>query len=105
MKIYRVIYSSIYVEDAENLVMVKTFLDKDLALGYMKKEIEEIKKQVDDLEDYCVEENENSYERYLNGRSMEDSVAIWLEEDNTYDELVIQSQQKFQNEKEKEHEI
>jgi hypothetical protein len=105
MRIYRVIYSSIYLEEGENTINVKTFLNKDLALNYIKKEIKEIKKQVKDLDDYCVEETEDSYERYLNGRSMEDSVAIWLEEDEFYDELELIEEKKKQQEEEKDYEM
>ena len=39
------------------------------------------------MEDYCVDEKEDFYERYLDGRSMEDSVSIYLEEDESYDEI------------------
>lgn len=105
MRIYRVIYSSIYLEEGENTINVKTFLNKDLALNYIKKEIKEIKKQVEDLDDYCVEETEDSYERYLNGRSMEDFVAIWLEEDEFYDELELIEEKKMQQEEEKDYEM
>ena len=75
MKIYKVIYSSVYIEGGENTVDVKVFLNKDVALKFIKRQIKEIKKEVDDLEDYCVDEKEDFYERYLDGRSMEDSVS------------------------------
>ena len=65
MKIYRVIYKSILMDEGEDLVEVKTFLDRNLALDYIKRQIMEIKKEVEDLEDYHVEEDESSYERYL----------------------------------------
>ena len=105
MRIYRVIYSSIYIEEGENIINVKTFLNKDLALNYIKKKIKEIKNQVEDLDGYCVEETEDSYERYLNGRSMEDSVAIWLEEDEFYDELELLEEKSIQQEEEKDYEM
>ena len=105
MRIYRVIYSSIYLEEGENIINVKTFLNKDLALNYIKKKIKEIKNQVEDLDDYCVEETEDSYERYLNGRSMEDSVAIWLEEDEFYEELELLEEKSIQQEEEKDYEM
>ena len=85
--------------------IVKTFLNNDLALNYIKKKIKEIKNQVEDLDDYCVEETEDSYERYLNGRSMEDSVAIWLEEDEFYDELELLEEKSIQQEEEKDYEM
>ena len=99
MKIYRVIYKSILMDEGEDLVEVKTFLDRNLALDYIKRQIMEIKKEVEDLED------ESSYERYLDGRSMEDSVSIWLEDDETYDEKMLQEKQQAQKEKEKDYEM
>ena len=92
MKIYKVIYSSVYIEGGENTVDVKVFLNKDVALKFIKRQIKEIKKEVDDLEDYCVDEKEDFYERYLDGRSMEDSVSIYLEEDESYDEIELQEE-------------
>ena len=82
MKIYRVIYKSILMDEGEDLVEVKTFLDRNLALDYIK-------------------EDESSYERYLDGRSMEDSVSIWLEDD----EKMLQEKQQAQKEKEKDYEM
>lgn len=107
MKIYRVIYKSIDVDECDNTIKVTTFFNKDLAIKYIEDRIKELKEQMKELdsEDYCVEETENYYERYLDGRSMEESVSIWLEEDNTYDELVLQEEQKMQNEKEKDYEM
>lgn len=105
MKIYRVIYKSILMDEGEDLVEVKTFLDRNLALDSIKRQIMEIKKEVEDLEDYHVEEDESSYERYLDGRSMEDSVSIWLEDDETYDEKMLQEKQQAQKEKEKDYEM
>ena len=84
---------------------VKSFLNKDLVLNSIKKKIREIKTLVADLDDYCVEETEDSYERYLNGRSMEDSVAIWLEEDEFYDELELLEEKSIQQEEEKDYEM
>lgn len=49
MKIYRVIYKSILMDEGEDLVEVKTFLDRNLALDYIKRQIMEIKKEVEDL--------------------------------------------------------
>ena len=105
MKIYKVIYSSIYLESGENTVDVKVFLSKDLALNYIKNQIKEIKEEVDNLEDYCIDEKEDSYERYLDGREMEDSVAIWLKEDDFYDEIELQEEKSRQQEEEKEYEM
>ena len=57
MKIYRVIYKSILMDEGEDLVEVKTFLDRNLALDYIKRQIMKIKKEVEDLEDYQVRES------------------------------------------------
>ena len=105
MKIYKVIYSSVYIEGGENTVDVKVFLSKDVALKFIKRQIKEIKKEVDDLEDYCVDEKEDFYERYLDGRSMEDSVSIYLEEDESYDEIELQEEKLRQQKEEKEYEM
>ena len=105
MKIYKVIYSSVYIEGGENTVDVKVFLNKDVALKFIKRQIKEIKKEVDDLEDYCVDEKEDFYERYLDGRSMEDSVSIYLEEDESYDEIELQEEKLRQQKEEKEYEM
>lgn len=102
MKIYRVIYHSVYLDEGENSVTVRTFLNKENALQYIRNEIIEIKKQVEDLQDYCVEESDDYYERYLDGRSSEDSVSIWLEDDETYDEVFLQREQ---DKKDKDYEI
>ena len=105
MKIYRVIYKSLYMDGGESFTEVKTFLNKENALRFMRKQIVEIKKQVDDLDVYYVDENEISYERYLVGRSFEDSVSIYLEDDETYDEKFLQEEQTLENEKDNDYEM
>lgn len=92
MKFYNVIYKSLLMDEGENLVTATPFLSKELALEYIKKQIIEIKKQIDEdeIEDYCIDETEDSYERYLEGRSFEDSVSIYLEESEFDDEKVLQ---------------
>lgn len=82
-KIYKVIKSDLYIDGGIQSTETKIFMDKQLALTYLQKLISASKqdKDEDELEDYCVEETETSYERYLEGRSFEDSVSIWLEED------------------------
>lgn len=57
------------------------------------------------MEDYCVDEKEDFYERYLDGRSMEDSVSIYLEEDESYDEIELQEEKLRQQKEEKEYEM
>lgn len=107
LKFYNVIYKSIYLEEAENIVTVTPFLNKELAMNYIKREIKEIKKEVDEdkIEDYCVEETEDSYERYLAGRSAEDSVSIYIEENDFYDEKeLLQEEQELKQKKEDEKE-
>lgn len=104
MKIYRVVYNSLYLDGGENKIIITTFFNKENALRYYKERLNEIKKEEEELEmdDYCVDEDKTSYERYLDERSMEDSVGLWLEEDDTYDELVLQKQQ---SEKDKDYEM
>lgn len=105
MKIYRVIFTSI--KELEYTVMIETFFNRENALRYYKEQLYDLKKQQEelDMEDYCIDENETSYERYLNGRAIEDTVFIWLEEDNTYDELDINKQAKMQKEKDNDYEM
>lgn len=105
MKIYRVIFTSI--KELEYTVMIETFFNRENALRYYKEQLYDLKKQQEelDMEDYCIDEDETSYERYLNGRAIEDTVFIWLEEDNTYDELDINKQAKMRNEKDNDYEM
>ncbi len=107
MKIYRVIFKSIDADECDNTVKITTFLNRDLAIKYLNNCIENLKKQVKelDLEDYCIVELKNYYERYLDGRAIEESVSIWLDEDETYDEKFLQEKQKSENEKDKDYEM
>ena len=107
MKIYRVIFKSIDIDESDHTVKITTFFYESNALRYYKEQLKDLKKQQEelDMEDYSIDEDENSYERYLNGRAMEESVSLLFEEDNTYDELVLQTQKKLPNEKDKEYEM
>ncbi len=107
MKIYKVEYRNIYLKAGEDEVITTVFLDKTLALKYYEKEKEIIKKQEEELEmeNYRIDETDTLYERYLSGRSNEDSISICIEEDETYDEKMLQELQKTQNENEKDYQI
>ena len=107
MKIYRIIFTSIDIDESDHTVRVTTFFDREKALRFYKEQLEDLKEQQEelDMDDYCIDEDETSYERYLDGRAMEQSVSLWLEEDNTYDELVIKTQAKMQNEKDNDYEM
>lgn len=107
MKIYKVTYRNIYLESGENEVITTVFLDKDLALKFYEREKAKIIKQEEelDMDDYCIDENDWLYERYLDGRSAEDSIAVFIEEDETYDERMLRELQKSQSEKEKDYEM
>ncbi len=100
MKFFRVIYKSVYVEGGEDIVEVKTFLNKDIALKYLQRRIANSKEDVEesDLEDYHIEETQTSYERYLDGYASQDNTSIWLEEDNFYDEKELNEEQKIEKE-------
>lgn len=100
MKFYRVIYKSVYVEGGEDIVEVKTFLNKDNALKYLQRKIATSKEDVEesDLEKYHIEEKQTSYERYLDGYASQDNTSIWLEEDNFYDEKELNNEQKYEKE-------
>lgn len=107
MKIYRIVFTSIDIDESDHTVRVTTFFDREKALRFYKEQLEDLKEQQEelDMEYYCIDEDETSYERYLDGRAMEQSVSLWLEEDNTYDELVIKTQAKIQNEKDNDYEM
>lgn len=107
MKIYRIVFTSIDIDESDHTVRVTTFFDREKALRFYKEQLEDLKKQQEelDMDDYCIDEDETSYERYLDGRAMEQSVSLWFEEDNTYDELVIKTQAKMQNEKDNDYEM
>ena len=105
MKIYRVIYKSVYVEGGEDIVEVKTFLNKDLAIKYMQRKILYSKQDIEQEKhsEYKIEETDISYERYLDGYASQDNTSIWIEEDEFYDELELQEEQK--EEKDNDYEI
>lgn len=107
MKIYRIVFTSIDIDESDHTVRVTTFFDREKALRFYKEQLEDLKEQQEelDMDDYCIDEDETSYERYLDGRAMEQSVSLWFEEDNTYDELVIKTQAKMQNEKDNDYEM
>ena len=86
MKIYKVIYKNLYMDECEDDVDTKIFLDKEVAYRYLKKKIERLKNEFEESEDYIIEETKDSYSRYLDGRYFEDSISIWITEDETYDE-------------------
>ena len=39
------------------------------------------------MNNYTIEETEDSYEIFLSGRAFEQSLSFWLEEDETRDEI------------------
>lgn len=104
MKIYRVIYSNFDIDTEIKTITIKTFLVKDIALKYLKQQIKETKEKIEDedLDFYSIEETEESYRRHDHDSSVQDSVEIWLEEDNTYDEIILQLEQKLKDNKENE---
>ena len=89
MKIYRVIYESHDIEEFDHTINVSSFFSKENAEKYLKECIESIKEQNKefDLDDYTIEETDDSYEIYLSHRAAEQGISVWLEEDNTLDEI------------------
>ena len=81
------------MEDGVSSVNVKVFTNKDTALKYLHQQIELAKQDVDDLEGYCVDEDNESYERYLDGYASQDCVSIWLSEDILDDEKVFEHEE------------
>lgn len=104
MKVYNVIFKGINVDELENTVTVTTFLNRDLAERYLKEKIDEIEKEIDRLDDYSIEKGKDYFERYLTARAIEDSVMIWLEEKDTYDEMMLKERVN-KDEKENEYEM
>lgn len=92
-KIYEVIEKDIYMEGGVSSVYVKVFTNKDTALKYLHQQIELAKQDVDDLEGYCVDEDNESYERYLDGYASQDCISIWLVEDVLNDEKVLEHEE------------
>ena len=82
MKIYRVIFKSIDIDEGDNTVTVTTFVDEGLARSYFQRQKMNLKDQENelDMDNYTVDDDEESYERYLDHRYMEESVSLWLEE-------------------------
>ena len=103
MKIYRVVYESHDIDEDDRTIHISTFFNKENAERYLQECIENIKKQNEefDLEDYTIEETDNSYEIYLSHRQIEQGIAVWIEEDNTLDEI----QQNLDIEKDNDYEM
>ena len=89
MKIYRVIYESYDIDNAAHTLNINNFFNKENAEKYLQECKESIKEQNEefDLNNYTIEETEDSYEIYLSGRAFEQSVSFWLEEYETRDEI------------------
>ena len=89
MKSYRVIYESYDIDNAAHTLNINNFFNKENAEKYLQECKESIKEQNEefDLNNYTIEETEDSYEIYLSGRAFEQSVSVWLEEDETRDEI------------------
>lgn len=96
IKIYKVMERSIYAEEGEEYARVKVFTNKENALEYLKRSIEYAKQDIEDLSDYCIEETEESYERYLDGYAMEDCISIYLEEDVLYEGKFIEKDSEYE---------
>lgn len=105
MKIYRVIFSSVDIDESDHTLRITTFFNKENAEKYLEECKESIKEQNEefDLKDYSIEETKDSYEIYLTGREMEQNVSVWLEEDETSDEIKHQKEENI--EKENDYEI
>ena len=86
-KIYKVITIVLCQDDFENTVTVKVFTDEKLAKDYYNELVDGAKDSDFDLEDYTIDEDETSFERYLTGYASEDSLSIYIEEDEICEEL------------------
>ena len=99
------LYEKISERHARSLLKLSR-ADQKKMLKEQQQEIKDLKSELDilDQEGYITEEEDNYYERYLDGYAIEDSVAIWLEEDDTYDEKMIK-EKAVKQEKENNYEI
>lgn len=86
-KIYKVIANVLCQDDFENSITVKVFTDEKLASQYYKELVKGAKDNELDLDDYTIDESETSFERYLTGRASEDSLSIWIDEDEICESL------------------
>lgn len=86
-KIYKVITNILCQDDFENSITVKVFTNEDIAKQYYKDLVNSAKNRDFDLDDYVIDENETYFERYLDGREIEDSLNIWIEEDEICESL------------------
>lgn len=77
-KIYKVISRILCYDEHECTVNSAIFINKDLALEYYKDLVESAKRYALNLDNYTIDESETSFE---------DSIAIWIEEDEIYEEL------------------
>lgn len=106
MKVYEVVYSKTNTKEDEDILIIKIFLNREIALNYLKRQIKETKDEFKETKEYEIKETENSYERTLNGKTLEDSIYIWLDEEELYDEYeLLMERQRLQNEKEKDYEM
>lgn len=104
MIIYRVVFEKHDIDRLINRIEINTFFNKKNALKYLKESIATLKKQNEknlDMEDYSIEETEESYEVYLSGRQIEEGMTIWLEADKTLDEIEKDIKEEKENEYEK----
>lgn len=106
MKVYEVVYSKTNTKEDEDILIIKIFLNREIALNYLKRQIKETKEEFKETKEYEIKETENSYERTLNGKIFEDSIYIWLDEEELYDEYeLLMERKRLQNEKEKDYEM
>ncbi len=110
MKIYRIIYTCFDIDTEEKTAIVKTFLDGKIASEYLKERIEEIKSSIEEeyLDLYRIKETETSFESHSRDSAVESAVKIWLEKDETYDEILLRRKEQRNNkqcEKEKDYEV
>ena len=106
MKVYEVVYSKTKADEDEDILIIKIFLNREIALNYLKRQIKETKEEFKETKDYEIKETENSYERTINGRALQDSIYIWLDEEELSDEYeLLMERQRLQNEKETDYEM
>lgn len=86
-KIFKVIEHS--MDEMVSSIEVKLFDNKEAAMKLFQKKVKEIKENYKEEEDYIIEEDSDSFDMYLDGYAVDDSISIYIEEDELIGEKVL----------------
>lgn len=88
MKIYKVIEKNIYADGKSIDIDVQVFTKESLAKECLKKLAKEDKKYFDDIEDYSIYQDGESYTRKVENNEFNNGYEIWIEEDTLREEKI-----------------